>query len=588
MKKHKILGVAPNDSIRFLMLEAAKHHPDIILDAHTGNLEDGCELVQQYGDDYDCIISRGGTAQQIRLISSKSVVEIEFSAYDLLQSINLARSCSEKWAIVGFPSITKNARIISDLLQYNLDIFTLESREDVDDVFAALKAKNYQMIVCDTITDIYAKRQGIDSILIHSGIESVERAIDEAVHICEANAKIKEQKDLYEMLLNNLEIDSFVFDAQNNCVYSSANPMDKTEIYAIIMGQIALPEQERSDVIQKKIRGTIYNIEVKRVEFRDDIYTLYNVYHQKNKTTKKAGGIQYYTANELNENVLSDFYLSPSLPLAKYEQLDQSGVCPPLVILGQPETGQMAISAYLHIKGKNWNKPYIDCDFSQINEKELQYLFDSLNSPFWSNQMTFYFHEMESLDDRKFEDFLSALRYSHLCSRNRVIFSWVYNGAERVPTRAHRTMDQFTCYTLTLPGVRDRIDEIPQMVNKYINAFNSTMTKRSAGLLPEAINLLKTYDWPGNLSQLRRVIFQAFSESDGLYISEQTLGPIIEAEKCHLIPESKLSMDLNGTLDEIKQEIVRIVLAQCGNNQSKAAERLGISRSTLWRMLGGN
>lgn len=587
MRKHKILGIAPNESIRFLMLEAAKNHPEIVLDAFTGNLEDGCAIVRQRGKDYDCIISRGGTAQQIRPISSKSVVEIEFSAYDLLQSINLARSSSEKWAIVGFPSITKNARIISDLLQYNLDIFTLNASEDVDSVFAELKARGFQIIVCDTITDIFAKRQGIDSILIHSGIESVERAIDEAVHICDSNAQIKEQKDLYEMLLNNLEIDAFVFDAKKQCVYSSANPADKTELHSIVLGQISLPDAEQSDVIQKKIRGTIYNIERKQVDFREEAYTLYTIYHQKNKTTKRVGGIQYYTANELNETVLSDFYLSPRLPLSKYEALGEAGVCPPLIILGQPGTGKEAVSAYLHMKGKNWNKPYIDCDFSQINEKELQYLLGSLSSPFWSNQITFYFHDMESMDDRTFDELLSALHFSHLCSRNRVIFSCIHNGGERLPSRAHRIMDQFTCFSILMPSVQERIDEIPQMVSKYINSFNSTMAKRSAGLLPEAIGLLKAYRWPGNLSQLKRVLFQAFSESDGLYITPDVLYPILEEEKRYLIPEQQLSMDLTGTLDEIKQEAVRIVLAQCGNNQRKAAERLGISRSTLWRMLGG-
>lgn len=586
MKQHRILGVAPNESIYYLMMEVSQNHPDVILDSKMGNLEDGCAIVQQYGERYDCIISRGGTAEQIRAISVKPVVEIEFSAYDLLQSINLARSCSEKWAIVGFPSITKNARIISDLLQYNLDIFTLHAKEDTEIVFAQLKCQGYQIIVCDTITDIYAKRQGMDSILIHSGMESVERAVDEAIHICEANDRIKEQKDLYEMLLSNLEIDSFVFNAQKQCVYSSVAPTDKTELYEIIQSQVSLPEREQSAVIQKKIQGTIYSIEAKQVEFREEMYSLYNIYHQKNKTTKKAGGIQYYTASELNKTILSDYYFSPNLQLAKYEQMDQPGMCPPLVILGQPGTGKQAVSAYLHMKGKNWNKPYIDCDFSQINEKELQYLLDSLNSPFWSNQMTFYFHEMESLDDKRFEEFLASLQYSHLCNRNRVIFSWIHNGNERIPSRLHRVMDLFTCFTLRLPSLSERTEELPRIVNKYINSFNSAMAKHSSGVMPEAMALLKAYNWPGNLSQLKRVIFQAFSESEGLYIMKETLQPILEMEKRQLIPETELCLDLSGTLDEIKRKAVRVVLAQCGNNQSKAAERLGISRSTLWRMLG--
>lgn len=568
------------------MEEVSRNRPNIILDIEIGDLDEGCAIVKQYMGQYDCIISRGGTAEQIRSISTKPVVEIEFSAYDLLQSIKLAQSCAEQWAIVGFPPITKNVQIISDLLQYDLDIFTLHAKEDMEAVFAQLKRQNYQTVVCDTITDTYAKRQGMDSILIHSGMESIERAVDEAEHICKANASIKEQKDLYEMLLNNLEIDSFVFDAQKQCIYSNSNQLNKTELYEVIRGQISLPEQEQSEVILKKIRGTVYSIEMKHVEFREKTYSVYNIYHSKSKTTKKPGGIQYYTANELNKTILSDYYISANPQLAKYEQIDQAGICPPLLILGQPGTGRQAVSAYLHMKGKNWNKPYIDCDFSKINEKELQYLLDSLNSPFWSNQMTFYFHELESLDNEKFEELLTSLQYSHLCNRNRVIFSGIHNGNGQISGRIYRIMDLFTCFTLSLPSVKERMDELPRIVNKYINSFNSTMAKHSAGLMPEAMALLKSYDWPGNLSQLKRVIFQAFSESEGLYITEEILGSILEKEKKHLIPESKLDLDVSGTLDEIRQEVVRVVLAQCGNNQSKAAERLGISRSTLWRMLG--
>ena len=61
---------------------------------------------------------------------------------------------------------------------------------------------------------------------------------------------------------------------------------------------------------------------------------------------------------------------------------------------------------------------------------------------------------------------------------------------------------------------------------------------------------------------------------------------MLEQEQGHLIPGADASLPLNGTMQEIKQEVARRVLAQCGNNQSKAAQRLGIGRTTLWRLLG--
>ena len=93
MRNTRILGIAPYEGICTLLRQSAGQMPGIELEAYTGNLDAGVEIARRLGDQFDCIISRGGTANLIRQVTAKPVVEIEFSACDVLQSINLANSC---------------------------------------------------------------------------------------------------------------------------------------------------------------------------------------------------------------------------------------------------------------------------------------------------------------------------------------------------------------------------------------------------------------------------------------------------------------------------------------------------------------
>ena len=86
-----ILGIAPYEGMKTAMERAAESYPNIKLDTAIGDLDEGTAIVKEIPvDAYDCIISRGGTAEQIRKISTIPVIDIQLSVYDVLRSIKLA------------------------------------------------------------------------------------------------------------------------------------------------------------------------------------------------------------------------------------------------------------------------------------------------------------------------------------------------------------------------------------------------------------------------------------------------------------------------------------------------------------------
>ena len=84
-----------------------------------------------------------------------------------------------------------------------------------------------------------------------------------------------------------------------------------------------------------------------------------------------------------------------------------------------------------------------------------------------------------------------------------------------------------------------------------------------------------------NVNQLKYLIKQAALNEPDYVITSETLTRLLHQQSA----VTTSAMKLNGTLKEIEKEVIQRVLQEENNNQSKAAERLGINRATLWRKL---
>ena len=114
-----MLAVAPYEGMAEAIAAIAKERNDIELTVQTGDLSTGKNIaIELSHNNYDVIISRGGTAELIRSAVEIPVVEVSISVYDVLRAIKLAENYSGKFIIAGFSGITYYARLLCDLLQY--------------------------------------------------------------------------------------------------------------------------------------------------------------------------------------------------------------------------------------------------------------------------------------------------------------------------------------------------------------------------------------------------------------------------------------------------------------------------------------
>ncbi|MFH1076746.1 MAG: sigma-54 dependent transcriptional regulator [Pseudomonadota bacterium] len=134
---------------------------------------------------------------------------------------------------------------------------------------------------------------------------------------------------------------------------------------------------------------------------------------------------------------------------------------------------------------------------------------------------------------------------------------------------------------ISLPRLVDRKDDIPPLVNFFLDRYNSAFKKKVRGITPSALNLLLHYDFPGNVRELENIIERAVALSDGLYIDVNDLpGSVAQG-----IEGKGLEGDTLISLEEKEREYVKVVLSATKGNKIKAADILGVPRTTLWRKI---
>jgi DNA-binding NtrC family response regulator len=151
-------------------------------------------------------------------------------------------------------------------------------------------------------------------------------------------------------------------------------------------------------------------------------------------------------------------------------------------------------------------------------------------------------------------------------------------------------------FNFTLPPLRQRKETIPGMINLFIHKNNDLLDKNIKGLSSGAEAMLAGYDYPGNVRELENIIEHAVVMAEGNEITEKDLPEFILMNRLRLEgpvnnssfePESRtLHTEENiVTLKQLESDHIRRAMAKYKNNHTEIAQKLGVSRSTLWRKI---
>ena len=146
------------------------------------------------------------------------------------------------------------------------------------------------------------------------------------------------------------------------------------------------------------------------------------------------------------------------------------------------------------------------------------------------------------------------------------------------------------------PSLKDHREDIALLVSRFLKEFSAANGGSVTGIEPAALKALEDYDWPGNVRQLRNVIEKMVVLSSGSKLTTDDLpvevssfkfqvSSSLQPETCNPKPETSNLKPETRNLATNEKDLILSVLAKCGNNKSKAADELGISRRTIHRKL---
>jgi len=137
--------------------------------------------------------------------------------------------------------------------------------------------------------------------------------------------------------------------------------------------------------------------------------------------------------------------------------------------------------------------------------------------------------------------------------------------------------------SLVLPPLSERLDDLPLLVDQFLNFFSMKCKKEKPAITREAITLLAGYSWPGNIRQLKNVIERAVVlDRDQVITPEDIILPEEESAAKVLVGGPQA---FHEALERYKRSVIQDALHKTGGNQTKAAEMLGLQRTYLARLI---
>ncbi len=135
--------------------------------------------------------------------------------------------------------------------------------------------------------------------------------------------------------------------------------------------------------------------------------------------------------------------------------------------------------------------------------------------------------------------------------------------------------------TVGLPPLRERDEDIPLLVDHFVQGFRTETGKPVEAVSQEAMDLMIDYPWPGNVRELENAIGHAFVHCSGEVILPKHLPQDLFGG-----PAGPGSGPMSlGSLEDMERSAIAGMLKRCKGNRSLAAQRLGIGRSSLWRKI---
>ncbi|MEL7604584.1 MAG: sigma 54-interacting transcriptional regulator [Sedimentibacter saalensis] len=620
-----ILIVAPHTKIEYTARKAADNYDDVTV--KLALLDSAIEVVKEAEkNEVEVIISRGGTANLIKkTVPSIPVIEIKVSPYDLFNAINIAKKYGKNIYIIGFKNVIDHVQLLGPILDININAYQMENEEDGKRYIRNLVSSGEKVdaILGGTLAENLALEYNIPTVFLETSTAAIDTSINEAKRILKATRNEKEKSERFKSILQYINEGVISIDSDGkittfnsaarkimkisgkdliglpiNEITSNTKLIDVMEKNKPILGQILL--MGKTQVLANILPIVIKDKTVGAVATFQDISKIQEYEQRIRAKFLDKGHVAKYSFSDIIGN--SDAMVKAIEKAKKYS--DNNGT---ILITGESGTGKEMFAQSIHKESPRKNGPFVAVNCAAIPKTLLESeLFGYEEGAFTGARRagksglfaeahggTIFLDEIGEIDIELQPRLLRVLQEREIRPVGstkvipidiRIIAATNKNLLEQVEQGAFRSdlYYRLNILKLKIPALRNRNGDIELLSKYFVNKISAKYNK-DVKLSSKAINKLKIYDWPGNIRELENVIENLVVLCDDT-ITEDDFEELMDQE--HVTEQNNFFIDENAeTLEDIKKKYILKILSQCDNNQTLAAEILGISRTHLWRLL---
>lgn len=582
---------------------------------------------------YDLLIGRGKSAALLkRMYSDTSVLEIPFTGYDIMRSLQKAREQFhfKKAAVIVSAADNHDERVLSSLFGAEISVREATDFKRTTDAVEQVIEEGFDTVIGGYSVTSAARKRNINALTIETGEEAIIQIFHEAVRMMETIQKERERRKLYEIITQTSNEGIIYVDHHGTIELTNkkilqmisrekgtacGQPIEKvypyfSEIYKKAM-ESGLPFynelQQVGDttylmdyvpvIVGKKVAGVVITCQtVKKIQ---------QIESQIRKKLSEKGLIAKYNFDDV---IHESRIMENTVAIAnKYARVSSN-----ILIEGETGTGKELMAQSIHNASERRNGPFVAVNCAALPENLLESeLFGYVDGAFTGSRKggkmgffeqahhgTLFLDEISEIPINFQGKLLRALQERQVrrigddkvvAVDTRIIAATNKNLKQMVMNREFRQdlLYRLDVLKVYIPALRERKEDILPLFYHFIHNYNIRFGKDISKGSRAAEELLVQYNFEGNIRELRNIAERLSVMCEGSEIDENLMRTALYPEN---VFSSRNGFDTagqktEGRTEKTEKDRIMEALLETGGRKGEAARVLGMDRSTLWRKM---
>lgn len=627
------------DRAKALALHMGQH-----LECALSGLEDaripGREMVEEQG--VEVLISRRGTAHMLREHCAVPVVSIPDTSMNILKTLWDASKISKRILITFFYKSLTDLTLFEDILGVKLIPLTYRDRESLENALMKAKSRGYDIVVGGGVTNRLARRHGMRSMNFQIPDETILSALEDARNIAMSRREEAARYEQYRTIMDAVSDGILATDntGRITSINRAARSMLRLPESQHAEGSITdlLPDTDLLDTVKtgrpsinklQQIGSSSYVVNSVPVLSGDEVVGGVSTFQEASHISKAESAVRRAQTKGLRAKYrLEDYYhtskiIRDMIKKARTYAASESSV----LITGETGTGKEIIAHGIHLASKREKGPFVSINCSALPDQLLESeLFGYEEGSFTGSRRggkaglfelahegTIFLDEIGSTPMNVQTRLLRVLQEKEVMRLGgdtvipinaRVVAATNQNLRDEVCAGRMREdlFFRLDILPITLPPLRKRPEDIGPLFKRLALRVKSQYGRKGLNVPARYLKRLADLPWPGNTRQLEHFA-ERLVVLCGDKFNPEVFEDLIAEMVCSLPapppapisgeppsgggwPPAKVEYP-RATIEpeSLTRERVINTLVAMGNSKNKAAEALGISRTTLWRRM---